>query len=201
MKDYDKAIGLIEPGDLVFTRIDNILFKKVAATSESWTSHVGMYIGEVDGVPSVAESKVPRSKITSLKDFVKRDGVKVIVSNKECGLTFHGRRKSKERKLFSSNKTIDVQSFFQINTEACEDCRVCVDNTGCPGLTQTEDAYGPKISIDPQICVSDSYCTKIKACPSFEEVKVFNYHPTKYLNEKVNLNTYPGNRLDKEFEV
>jgi len=52
--------------------------------------------------------------------------------------------------------------------------------TGCPGLSQTFDAYGTKVSIDPQICVSDSYCTKIKACPSFEMVKVFDYHPTKF---------------------
>ena len=72
MNDFERALDLIEPGDLVFTRIDNILFKKVAATSESWTSHVGIYIGEVDGEPSVAESKVPRCKISSLKDFVKR---------------------------------------------------------------------------------------------------------------------------------
>jgi indolepyruvate ferredoxin oxidoreductase len=28
--------------------------------------------------------------------------------------------------------------------------------------------------------VSDSYCTKIKACPSFELVEVSQYHPTKY---------------------
>src|SRR5690606_20086070 len=31
-----------------------------------------------------------------------------------------------------------------------------------------------------QICVSDSYCTKLKACPSFELVKVYDYHPSKY---------------------
>lgn len=119
-----------------------------------------------------------------LKDFVKKPGVKVIVSNKECGLTFHGRRKSKERKLFAKDQVVPVQSFFQVNTEACEDCRVCVDMTGCPGLSQTEDAYGTKVMIDPQICVADSYCTKIKVCPSFEKVDVYDYHPTKYLEKK-----------------
>ncbi|HXH74459.1 MAG TPA: 2-oxoacid:acceptor oxidoreductase family protein [Bacteriovoracaceae bacterium] len=115
-----------------------------------------------------------------LLKMVQEPGVKVIVSNKECGLTFHGRNKRDERKLFAKGETQSERHFYQINTLACEDCRACVDMTGCPGLSQTFDAYGTKVNIDPQICVSDSYCTKIKACPSFELVKVYDYHPTKY---------------------
>jgi indolepyruvate ferredoxin oxidoreductase len=115
-----------------------------------------------------------------LREVVVRKGTKVIISNKECGLTFHGRKKSEERKLFSAGKTLNVQRFYQINTDACEDCRACVEMTGCPGLSQTFDAYGSKVMIDPQICVADSYCTKIKACPSFEMVEVLNYHPGLY---------------------
>lgn len=124
-----------------------------------------------------------------LLDFVQKPGVKVIVSNKECGLTFHGRKKREERKLFAKGGTEPVREFYQINTLACEDCRACVEMTGCPGLSQTSDAYGTKVMIDPQICVSDSYCTKIKACPSFELVQVFDYHPTKY-KEKNTANTF-----------
>lgn len=119
-----------------------------------------------------------------LKDYVSKPGVKVIVSKKECALTFHGRRKARERKDFSSGKTLESQTFFQINTDACEDCRVCVQETGCPGLTQVFDAYGSKVAIDPQICVADSYCTKMKVCPSFEQITVKNYHPTKYQLQK-----------------
>ena len=115
-----------------------------------------------------------------LLEYVQKPGVKVIVSNKECGLTFHGRKKREERKLFAKGETEAVREFYQINTLACEDCRACVEMTGCPGLSQTNDAYGTKVMIDPQICISDSYCTKIKACPSFELVKVYDYHPTKY---------------------
>jgi indolepyruvate ferredoxin oxidoreductase len=120
-----------------------------------------------------------------LLEYVQKAGVKVIVSNKECALTFHGRKKKEERNLFAKGETEDVREFYQINTIACEDCRVCVEMTGCPGLSQTQDAYGTKVMIDPQICVSDSYCTKIKACPSFELVKVFDYHPTKYKNQNI----------------
>lgn len=118
-----------------------------------------------------------------LIDYIKKPGTKVIVSNKECGLTFHGRKKREERKLFAKGETEAKRGFYQINTLACEDCRACVDMTGCPGLSQTFDAYGTKVMIDPQICVSDSYCTKIKACPSFELVNVYDYHPTKYKAE------------------
>ncbi len=120
-----------------------------------------------------------------LLDMVKKPGVKVIVSNKECALTFHGRKKSFERKYFASNQVEKKRSFYQINTFSCEDCRECVEMTGCPGLSQTFDSYGSKVQIDPQICVSDSYCTKIKACPSFELVEVSNYHPTKYLTQNI----------------
>ena len=119
-----------------------------------------------------------------LRETVMKKGVKVIISNKECGLTFHGRKKSEERKTFSKGETLEVAKFYQINTDACEDCRACVELTGCPGLSQTFDAYGSKVYIDPQICVSDSYCTKIKACPSFELVEVSNFHPTKYKTQK-----------------
>ncbi len=121
-----------------------------------------------------------------MKEVIKKDGVKVIVSNKECALTYGGRKKREERKIFGANQTLKEKTFFQINTDACEDCRVCVDATGCPGLGQINDAYGTKVSIDPQICVSDGYCTKMKACPSFEKVIVKDYHPSLFRNSNVN---------------
>lgn len=137
-----------------------------------------------------------------LQEVIKKEGVKVIVSNKECALTFHGRKKREERKLFSQNKTISEKVFYQINTDACEDCRACVDATGCPGLGQVMDAYGTKVTIDQQICVGDSYCTKIKACPSFEEVIVKNYHPTLYQTsrEQEQVKSYPAPQVEKTFE-
>jgi indolepyruvate ferredoxin oxidoreductase len=139
-----------------------------------------------------------------LYETVLKKGVKVIISDKECGLTFHGKKKSIERKLFNQNKTLEKQSFYQINTDACEDCRMCVEMTGCPGLTQVFDAYGSKVAIDPQICVSDSYCTKIKACPSFEEVIVYDYHPTLYkknnLQKEFNFNLIPEPKVLKSLD-
>ncbi len=135
-----------------------------------------------------------------LRETILKKGTKVIISNKECALTFHGRQKAHERKLFSNNETLDKKSFYQINTDACEDCRACVEMTGCPGLSQTFDAYGSKVKIDPQICVGDSYCTKIKVCPSFELVEVLNYHPTKYQSQKTE-NSHDANLASPNFKV
>ena len=132
-----------------------------------------------------------------MKDVIKKTGVKVIVSNKECALTFGGRKKREERKIFSQNQTLSEKTFFQINTDACEDCRVCVEATGCPGLGQINDAYGTKVSIDPQICVSDGYCTKMKACPSFEKVIVKDFHPSMF--RKTGLEQFDG--LEKELPL
>lgn len=51
------------------------------------------------------------------------------------------------------------------------------------------------MTIDPQICVSDSYCTKIKVCPSFELVEVADYHPTKYRSST------HGNSIDVKVDL
>jgi len=118
-----------------------------------------------------------------LADYIQRPGTKVIISDKECALTFGAKQKIAERKIFAEGETLKQKVFFQVNSLACEDCRVCVEMTGCPGLSQTEDAYGPKVMIDPQICVADSYCTKLKACPSFEKVIVEDFHPQKFKQE------------------
>ena len=40
-------------------------------------------------------------------------------------------------------------------------------------------------AIDEQICVSDGYCSLIKACPSFERVEIKEFIPTKYQKLKL----------------
>ena len=99
---------------------------------------------------------------------------------------FHGREK--RRGVPVKDGVLQSKTFFQINSDLCENCHACVEMTGCPGLTKTGDAYGDKIMIDPQICVADSYCTKIKACPSFEEVTISQYHPVKFQEKKNTMN-------------
>jgi hypothetical protein len=61
-----------EVGDLVFTRIGGPLFACVAATTESWTSHVGIIVDFQDGDWIVAESGIPFVRKTPLRKFLDR---------------------------------------------------------------------------------------------------------------------------------
>ncbi len=70
--DLDELRRIVRPGDIVFIRIANFLYRRVAEGTKSWTSHVGMIHSEKDGDWQVAESAVPLSKHCSLEKFLKR---------------------------------------------------------------------------------------------------------------------------------
>src|ERR1700681_2973728 len=59
-------------GDIVFTRIGGPIFSRVATTTQSWTSHVGIIVDYRDGDWIVAESKVPFVRKTPLRKFLDR---------------------------------------------------------------------------------------------------------------------------------
>ncbi|MDO8988467.1 MAG: YebB family permuted papain-like enzyme [Sideroxyarcus sp.] len=62
----------LEIGDVVFIRIPNAPFTKVAATTSSWTNHVGIVSNVSGAEPMIAESRVPLSGATTWTKFVKR---------------------------------------------------------------------------------------------------------------------------------
>ena len=62
----------LQDGDVIFIRISNFLYRRVADTSNSWESHVGLTFSNADGSWSVAESTIPVSTFTSLEKFVGR---------------------------------------------------------------------------------------------------------------------------------
>lgn len=59
-------------GDILFIAIDNPLYRRVAAVSGSWTSHVGLIFDATPGNEIVAESSFPLSKKSSLESFKAR---------------------------------------------------------------------------------------------------------------------------------
>ncbi|MBI5647672.1 MAG: 2-oxoacid:acceptor oxidoreductase family protein [Ignavibacteriae bacterium] len=101
-----------------------------------------------------------------------RDGVRVVVADRECGITFHKRKRAAARAVIRREGFLRREKHINVAAETCENCRECTLATGCPGLTIVDTPYGEKIGIDPSICVDDTYCTKVKACPSFEEVHI-----------------------------
>jgi Permuted papain-like amidase enzyme, YaeF/YiiX, C92 family len=59
-------------GDIVFTRIGGPIFSRVAATTQSWTSHVGIIVDYRNGDWIVAESGIPTVRKTPLRRFLGR---------------------------------------------------------------------------------------------------------------------------------
>jgi hypothetical protein len=60
----------LQPGDILFLDIGNLLYREVAYASSSWTSHVGICFRDEGGNWVVAESTVPRSRIAPLERYL-----------------------------------------------------------------------------------------------------------------------------------
>jgi len=68
----DQLNNELKVGDIVFIAIPNFLYRRVAKTTCSWTSHVGMIHSKQNGQWIIAESSVPFCKMTPIADFLKR---------------------------------------------------------------------------------------------------------------------------------
>src|SRR6266404_3040176 len=128
---------------------------------------------------------------TMLEATILRDGVKVIVADKECGITYHRRESREERREIREHGFIAEKRYVNINPDVCEYCLECTIATGCPGLTIAETPFGAKIQTDLSWCVADTACTKIYACPSFEEVTVVRTQKPPAPIDAINLTNIP----------
>ena len=63
--------------------------------------------------------------------------------------------------------------------------------TGCPGLTFVDTPFGAKMQTDLSWCVADTACTKIYACPSFEEITVVRKQKPPAPIDQVDLTNIP----------
>jgi indolepyruvate ferredoxin oxidoreductase len=128
---------------------------------------------------------------TILEDTILRDGVKVIVADKECGITYHRRIAREERAVVKEKGYLPFKRHINITPEVCEYCLECTTATGCPGLTFTETDFGRKVQTDLSWCVSDTACTKLYACPSFEELTVVRTQKPEKLFDHTQLRNLP----------
>lgn len=113
----------------------------------------------------------------TLEETILRNGVKIIIADKECGITYHRRVARQERKTIKEQGFLADKRFVNITPEACENCLECTRATACPGLTFADTPYGTKVQTDLSWCVADTACAKTKACPSFEEITVSRKSP------------------------
>ncbi len=105
------------------------------------------------------------------------DGVRVIIADRECGITFHKKKRAAVNARMRSFGFLRRETHINITPAVCENCRECTKATACPGLTIEDSPHGEKIGIDMSLCVYDKYCTRIKACPSFEQVIITRRRP------------------------
>jgi indolepyruvate ferredoxin oxidoreductase len=126
-----------------------------------------------------------------LEQTILADGVKVIIADKECGITYNRRVKSDERKTIADEGFLPKKTFMNVASEVCEFCLECTNQTGCPGLKIEDTDYGPKIQTDLSTCVNDGACQRIHACPSFEEVTILRKQAPRKVDEIIDLSNIP----------
>ena len=113
-----------------------------------------------------------------LEKTILKSGVKIVIADKECAITYHRRIRREQRQTIAKDGFLKHEKHINITPEVCEFCRECTTATGCPGLKIVDTDYGEKIAIDQSNCVSDGACARIKyACPAFEEVIVTRKRP------------------------
>ncbi len=115
----------------------------------------------------------------ALEQAILADGVKVVITDKECGLTRDGRVRAAQRQQRHEHGFMRRQTYMNVATEVCEMCLECTRHTACPGLTTVETDDGPKIQTDLSWCVDDGACQRVNACPAFEQVTVIRKQPPR----------------------
>ena len=126
-----------------------------------------------------------------LEQTILADGVKIVIADKECGITFHRRARGQERIERKEKGFLAKKTHMNVAAEVCEFCLECTNQTGCPGLKLADTDYGPKIQTDISWCVNDGACHRIHACPSFEEVTILRQQPPRMADEYVQLSDLP----------
>ena len=115
-----------------------------------------------------------------LEKTILKPGVKIVIADKECAITYHRRLRREEQKTIAENGFLAREKHINITHEVCEFCLECTKATGCPALKIIPTARGDKIGIDMSTCVTDGACARIKsACPSFEEVIITRKRPPR----------------------
>src|SRR6266850_2485702 len=137
----------------------------------------------------------------TLETTILASGVKVIIADKECGITYHRTKAKQERAIIKEKGHLPRKTHMNITPEVCENCLECTKQTACPGLITIDTDYGKKIDTDLTWCVNDGACervrvsneagTSVKPCPSFEQVTVIRRKRRRYLLPNMALDKLP----------
>jgi indolepyruvate ferredoxin oxidoreductase len=136
-----------------------------------------------------------------LEKTILSDGVKILMADKECGITYNRTVLKAERKTIKEKGYLPRKTHMNITPEVCENCLECTKQTACPGLTTSDTDYGRKIDTDLTWCVNDGACERVrvtneagidvKPCPSFEQITVVRKKRRRYLLPHMALDKLP----------
>jgi len=136
-----------------------------------------------------------------LEETILSDGVKVIIADKECGITHHRAVLRQERRIIRKKGYLPRKKHMNVTPEVCENCLECTRQSACPGLTITDTDYGKKIDTDVTWCVNDGACERVRVsndlassvqpCPSFEEITVVRKRRRRYTLPNLSLDKLP----------
>lgn len=107
-----------------------------------------------------------------LEETFLKDGVKIIIADKECGITSNRRRRRQERAIIHEKGFLATREHMNVNADICRYCLACTELAGCPGMRHVDTDYGPKIDTDLSWCVNDGACERVGACNAFERVTI-----------------------------
>ncbi|MBL7221594.1 MAG: glutamate synthase small subunit [Phycisphaerae bacterium] len=130
-----------------------------------------------------------------------QDGVKVIIADKECGITRQRRRRREQRQIVRDRGYLPKSQHMNVNTDICRFCLACAELTGCPGLRHVKTDYGMKIDTDLSWCVGDGACRRVGACNSFERITVKRKRPRKSRVPELHLDEIPEPRKPEPGEL
>jgi len=145
--------------------------------------------GQCPVIRANPEDRKPYGKL--LERVILADGVKILIADKECGITFNRRKTRRQRAEVREKGFVRRQVEMNVTPEVCEYCLECTNNTGCPGLTVVQTDYGPKVQTDLSWCTNDGACARVGACPSFEEVIITRRRPPTPRGHKILLADIP----------
>ncbi len=143
-----------------------------------------------------------------IEKTILQNGVKVLLADKECGITYHRRLANEERATEKLQGYLPEKNFINITPEVCENCLECTRATGCPGLILEQTHYGQKVQTDKTWCVNDGACTRslvapnpaqpqVKACPSFGEVRITRQQPPLAAVDRLDFSRLPKSNARK----
>jgi hypothetical protein len=73
-ENLGRALPLLREGDIIFISRFTPLYRRIAETSGSWESHVGILLRNSKGAWTVAQSTIPVSNVVPLERFVGYSG-------------------------------------------------------------------------------------------------------------------------------